>query len=586
MSKPNNTIVDVARKDKDLSIFVEALTHAGLIDKLSSIGRYTVFCASNAVWKKTLDSDNDITKVDPLTLTKILRAHIVPKKIYKAADMSAGLTLHPLFKGETLTISGFVGKDQIPVVSVNNQRFTNKLDIMASNGVIHQIDGILFPPGLVIDKKGTTTPVPSPPPTMVNPLAALQHWLKTTNDDDKKQKLEDQAFATVSLSKADDQKARAMLWKFYQHKMQQDPTRRKEMMGEDKKIVITSDNNTYVMPIWYKTHGPKNPPHQGRSLYISMHGGGGSSGGREAALGLYKAENDKQWSNQKILYDAKNLPIEGIYCAPRAPTDMYNMWHAPHMYPMLSRLIGNFILFEHVNPNKVYILGYSAGGDGAYRLASRMADRWAASAACAGHPGAVTTKEMVDSGCPCTVHVGANDSGSNRNVKARQWKTELAKLDPDEKNDYVEIHAGRAHEMKREEAVVFPWMAQRTRELRPTSIVWQQQPQNPEQRRFYWLAVETPTPGTTITATRHTNKKNTIEIGDGGGTIPSGVFRIRLDDQMEQINLEQKMHIKTASNVVLYEGLAHRTIGTLYTTLVEREDPTGMFSTEIEIKIG
>eukprot|EP00751_Fragilariopsis_kerguelensis_P035282 CAMPEP_0170949708 /NCGR_PEP_ID=MMETSP0735-20130129/29455_1 /TAXON_ID=186038 /ORGANISM="Fragilariopsis kerguelensis, Strain L26-C5" /LENGTH=569 /DNA_ID=CAMNT_0011359861 /DNA_START=302 /DNA_END=2011 /DNA_ORIENTATION=+ len=569
MTKPNNTIVDVARKDKDLSIFVDALTHARLIDKLSSVGRYTVFCASNAVWKKKIGVSGDITKVDPQTLTKILRTHIVPKKIYKAADMSAGLTLHPLFKGETLTISGFVGKDQIPVVSVNNQRFTNKLDIMASNGVIHQIDGILFPPGLVIDKKGTTTT-----------LAALQHWLKTTNGNDEKQKLEDQAFATVSLSKTDDQKAREMLWKFYQQKIQKDPTRRKEML-EDKRITYEYKNNKYVMPIWYKTHGPKNPPNKGRSLYISLHGGGGT-----AVVGQYTSTNNVQWANQKILYESKNLPIEGIYCAPRAPTDTWDLWHTPQIYPMLSRLIGNFIIFEQVNPNKVYIMGYSAGGDGTYRLASRMADRWAASAACAGHPGAVTTKEMVDSGCPCTVHVGANDSGSNRNVKARQWKTELAKLDPDEKNDYVEIHAGRAHEMKREEAVVFPWMAQRTRELRPTSIVWQQQPQNPEQRRFYWLAVETPTPGTTITATRHTNKKNTIEIGDGGGTIPSGVFRIRLDDQMEQINLEQKMHIKTASNVVLYEGLAHRTIGTLYTTLVEREDPTGMFSTEIEIKIG
>jgi poly(3-hydroxybutyrate) depolymerase len=33
---------------------------------------------------------------------------------------------------------------------------------------------------------------------------------------------------------------------------------------------------------------------------------------------------------------------------------------------MYERLIENMIIFRGVNPNKVYILGYSAGGDGTY----------------------------------------------------------------------------------------------------------------------------------------------------------------------------------------------------------------------------
>ena len=35
------------------------------------------------------------------------------------------------------------------------------------------------------------------------------------------------------------------------------------------------------------------------------------------------------------------------------------------------------VIKENVNPNKVYLLGYSAGGDGVYQLAPRMANRWA-----------------------------------------------------------------------------------------------------------------------------------------------------------------------------------------------------------------
>lgn len=568
--KQNNTIVDVARKHKGLSIFVDALKHAGLIDTLSSIGRYTVFCAPNAVWKKLLNNPNDITELDADMLKKILQAHIVPGKIYKASDMSAGLNLPTLLKGETLTISGFVGDDKKVVASVNDKPFTQHIDIMASNGIMHQIDGIIFPPQTMLD---STTTAPHSVPAS-DPIADMQHWLRTANDG--KQKLEDQSFATVPLSKTQDKTARDMLWNFYQKKIKMDPKRQKEMM-EDKLI---NYENKYFMKIWYKTHGPQFPPNGGRSLYISLHGGGGT-GGRSAALGTYSTANDSQWENQKVLYDSKNLPTEGIYCAPRAPTDTPNLWHEPHIYPMLSRLIENFIVFENVNPNKIYIMGYSAGSDGVYRLAPRMADRWAGAAACAGHPGNITPESVVNSGLGAcfTIQMGADDSAYNRNGLARQWKDSLAKL---HSKDWVEIHPNKSHNMGGEEAAVIPWMAKRTRNLRTSSIVWTQQEENPE-NRFYWLAVDTPTPGTTITARRFST--NTIEIGDGGGKIPPGVLRIRLDDQMDHLNLDQKIQIKTASNVVLFGGVPTRTIGVLYRTLVEREDPTGMFSSEIEIKI-
>ena len=39
---------------------------------------------------------------------------------------------------------------------------------------------------------------------------------------------------------------------------------------------------------------------------------------------------------------------------------------------MYDRLIENMILFENVDPNRVYILGYSAGGDGVYQIAPRI----------------------------------------------------------------------------------------------------------------------------------------------------------------------------------------------------------------------
>ena len=63
------------------------------------------------------------------------------------------------------------------------------------------------------------------------------------------------------------------------------------------------------MPFDYRVFG--NKPADGRSLYISMHGGGGTT----------TEKNDQQWQNQITLYQ----PTEGVYLAPRASWDEWNM---------------------------------------------------------------------------------------------------------------------------------------------------------------------------------------------------------------------------------------------------------------------
>ena len=104
-------------------------------------------------------------------------------------------------------------------------------------------------------------------------------------------------------------------------------------------------------------------PADGRSLWISLHGGGGAPA----------AVNDGQWRNQIHLYE----PAEGIYIAPRAPTDTWNLWHEGHIDPMFQRLIENFAVLRGVNPDRIYLMGYSAGGtaSGSSRRAWRIASR-------------------------------------------------------------------------------------------------------------------------------------------------------------------------------------------------------------------
>src|SRR5215510_8347450 len=95
-------------------------------------------------------------------------------------------------------------------------------------------------------------------------------------------------------------------------------------------------------------------PTNGHSLWISMHGGG------NAPTRL----NDRQWTNQISLYQL----AEGIYVAPRSPTDTWNLWHEAHIDPMFDRLVEDYVALRGVDPDRVYTLGCSAGGDGVLPL--------------------------------------------------------------------------------------------------------------------------------------------------------------------------------------------------------------------------
>ena len=379
-------------------------------------------------------------------------------------------------------------------------------------------------------------------------LDSLRKWLARPGDGD----LEEQDFASVPLTKTDDEKARRMLWDSHRTVIRAE--RRKEM--KDRSLTI----GNHTMPFWYTTYGEK--PKEGRSLWISMHGGGGAP----------EALNTQQWNNQKRLYQ----PDEGVYLAPRAPTNTWNLWHQGHIDPMFDRLIENLIVFEDVDPNKVYLMGYSAGGDGVYQLAPRMADRWAATAMMAGHPNDARPESLRNTAF--TLHMGENDTPFKRNEVAAQWKGRLAELreeDPQGYDHWVEIHEDKGHWMEREDGVAVPWMAERTRDLRPKYVLWRQDDVTHD--RFYWLAVDEPQRGKTITAKLSTQSAmgDTVELSPDSGPV-----RIRLDDEL--CTLDEPVRVMRDGEE-LYRGRPARTIATLHRTLEERGDPTGMFSSEIVI---
>ena len=98
----------------------------------------------------------------------------------------------------------------------------------------------------------------------------------------------------------------------------------------------------------------------------------------------------------------------------------------PRIDTFFDRIIADCVLFENVNPDRVYLMGYSAGGDGVYQLAPRMADRFAAAAMMAGHPN--ETSPLGLRNLPFTLHMGGDDGAYNRNQVAADWKLKLEEL--------------------------------------------------------------------------------------------------------------------------------------------------------------
>jgi len=366
-------------------------------------------------------------------------------------------------------------------------------------------------------------------------------------------KLADKPFAAVPLTKADAAKAREAIWAAH-------VAARKLDRAEELKAKKLTDGKL-EMPYDYKSFGKA--PAGGPSLWISLHGGGNAP----------KAVNDGQWENQKKLY----TPDEGIYLAPRAPTNTWNLWHEGHIDRLFARLIEDFVAVEGVNPDKVYVLGYSAGGDGVYQIAPRLADRWAAASMMAGHPNDASPLSLRN--VPFALQVGGNDGAYNRNKVAAEWGKkldELEKTDPMGYAHFVKIHEGKGHWMNLEDKAALPWMAKRTRNAIPETVVWKQSGTTHD--RSYWLAVPPGTAkgGSLVTATRAGNAVDITAVENVATLV------VRFDDRMQ--DLDKPVAVKLKGKEV-FAGILSRTAGTLLRTLADRGDPTLMFDAETTVEV-
>ena len=356
--------------------------------------------------------------------------------------------------------------------------------------------------------------------------------------------------AIKKITKLDIEKSKKRLFDQYSNKLLKE--RQKEM--DDFEIEIEE----YKVKFDIKFFGSK--PLEGWELFFSLHGGGGTP----------DSVNENAWERHKTLYELKN----GILLTPRSPTNTWNMWHQDHVDLFLNRLIQNMIVFHDVNPDKIYLMGYSAGGDGVYQLAPRMADRFAAAAMMAGHPNNANPLNLRNIGF--TLFMGGKDSAYNRNGVALEWKDRLKILKNNDLEGYehhIEIYEDKGHWMGGLDTTAISWLSNYSRNPNPTKIVWIQD--DVTHKRFYWLKVENPIKNSLIIASVD---KQEIDIEKTSVTK----FVIQLNDEM--LDMDQPVVVHYLGNE-LFNGTVLRDKEVLKQSIAEYGDPNSSYYGLIPISI-
>ncbi|WP_299454612.1 hypothetical protein [uncultured Microscilla sp.] len=305
------------------------------------------------------------------------------------------------------------------------------------------------------------------------------------------------------LSGLDLDKIKSVLWQKYVQEQTQNPARRREYT---KRRISFGDK---TMRYTATTKGRK--PAKGYPLYIALHGGGGAP----ARL------NDSQWRAMQSYY--LRCVQNGIYVAPRGVTNTWNLHFVAESYPLYDRLIENLVLFGGVDPNRVYLLGYSAGGDGVYQVVPRMPDRWAAANMSAGHHNNVSPLNLGQ--VPFLLQVGELDNAYKRNKATVGFAQKLRHLQqkyPSQFKHQVFVHWGKQHSRvadcprNRKSVVIanpyewqqnpsrkklgrattnaIAWLSQYTRQPLPNHLVWHRNTVASSRSQngalFYWLKAD------------------------------------------------------------------------------------------------
>lgn len=143
MSSSNMSIAEVAMSTGMHNTLVSALKTAGLADMLMESGSYTVFAPTDAAFAKLPAGTVDMLMrpENRDKLRALLQNHVVSGRV--TAGQVMGMSSATTVSGQTLPIS-MMGSQAM----IGNAHVV-KADVMASNGIVHVIDTVLIPAGMM-----------------------------------------------------------------------------------------------------------------------------------------------------------------------------------------------------------------------------------------------------------------------------------------------------------------------------------------------------------------------------------------------------------------------------------------------------
>ena len=218
------------------------------------------------------------------------------------------------------------------------------------------------------------------------------------------------------------------MWNSVKGELKKDKARNEEMNKKE----INCQNNQKLR-FYEKVYGK--PSSSGWCLFICLHGGGQSSA----------KTNDDQWRNI-IPFENGGFKQGTIAVAPRGITNTWNLHFVNESFPAITRLIEDYIIFRDVDPNKVYLMGFSAGGDGTYSLSERIPHLLAACSPQAGHPNGINTVNLCN--LPTYFAAGEKDTSFQRNQICVDYYKKVLAQNGKYCGNYiakVEVVAGSGH---------------------------------------------------------------------------------------------------------------------------------------------
>jgi predicted esterase len=317
----------------------------------------------------------------------------------------------------------------------------------------------------------------------------------------------------------------------------------------------------YISPYTVKKVGTR--PARGWPLFIAMHGGGGAP----------KQVNDRQWKQMQVYY--RDHPEVGgyLYLALRAPNDTWNGFYDNYVYPLIDNLILQFRLFGDIDPDKVFIMGYSHGGYGAYAIGPKMPDRFAAihASAAAATDGETTGKTLRTT--PFTVMVGELDTMYGRYERNQKFKEQIEQLRGGRADIYpvtITIVKGNGHTGLPDRDKIKD-MYPAVRNPVPRELTWLMT--DGVVRDFFWLHVAQPGKQQEILASCQHNRF--VITANAGVTNATVLMDTRLVDFKQPVDIE-------LNGATVTRRFAPN-LKTLCETLARRGDPAYAFSAEFTV---